>query len=279
MRARSNPPSYIPVVNARGKAGVKVSDAPSSKRCELSCIISVSRGEARLNTEKHSLAEGAHVHFCSRTEHEVLSTESALQGSGTVHGSVVDVSQPAQVQSWVTKAAAFLDRLDIIVSNVSALAIPDTPDSWNSAFTTDMLGTVSLVREATPYLEKSKGNIVTISSVSGRDVDFTAPSPYGAFKAALVHYTAQLAHTLAPKGVRANTVSPGNIYIADGVWGGIEKGNKELFDAQLGRNPMGRMGRPEEVADAVVFLASERASFVSGTNLVVDGSLCTGVQF
>jgi NAD(P)-dependent dehydrogenase (short-subunit alcohol dehydrogenase family) len=77
---------------------------------------------------------------------------------------------------------------------------------------------VTLVKEALPALEKSKGCIVAISSVSGRDVDFTAPSPYGAFKAALIHYTAQLAHTLAPKGVRANTVSPGNIYVADGVW-------------------------------------------------------------
>ena len=88
-----------------------------------------------------------------------------------------------------------------------------------------------------------------------------------------------MAHTLAEKGVRANSVSPGNIYIENGVWGGIERGNKELFETQLGRNPMGRMGRPEEVANAVCFLASARASFVSGANLVVDGSLCTGVQF
>jgi len=80
-----------------------------------------------------------------------------------------------------------------------------------------MRGMVTLVNAALPHLEKSKGNIITISSVSGRDVDFTAPSPYGAFKAAVTHYTAQLAHTLAPQGVRANTVSPGNIYIKDGI--------------------------------------------------------------
>jgi 3-oxoacyl-[acyl-carrier protein] reductase len=142
-----------------------------------------------------------------------------------------------------------------------------------------MMGTVTLINSCLPHLEASKGNIVTISSVSGRDVDFTAPGPYGTFKAALVHYTAQLSHTLAPKGVRANTVSPGNIYIADGVWGDIEKNNPVLFNSQMGMNPMGRMGKPEEVANAVVFLASERASFISGANLVVDGALCTGVQF
>lgn len=110
-------------------------------------------------------------------------------------------------------------------------------------------------------------------------MDFTAPSPYGAFKAALIHYTAQLATTFASKGVRANTVSPGNIYIEDGVWGGIERDNNKLFEEQLGKNPMGRMGKAEEIADAVVWLSSERAGFVSGSNLVVDGALCTGVQF
>ena len=170
-------------------------------------------------------------------------------------------------------------QIDAVVSNVSSISVTNTPEAWNAAYTTDMLGTVSLIDACLPYLEKTKGSIITISSVSGRDVDFTAPSPYGAFKAALIHYTAQLAHTLAPKGVRANTVSPGNIYIADGVWGGIEKSNPELFNSQLAQNPMGRMGKASEVADVVVFLASERASFVSGTNVVVDGSLCTGVQF
>lgn len=165
------------------------------------------------------------------------------------------------------------------MSNVSSLSIANDVASWTTAFNTDMLGTVSLVNASLPHLEASKGAIITISSVSGRDVDFTATSPYGAFKAAVIHYTAQLAHTLAPKGVRANTVSPGNIYIEDGVWGGIEKGHPELFKSQFEKNPMGRMGKASEVADVVVFLASERASFVSGTNLVIDGSLCTGVQF
>ena len=141
------------------------------------------------------------------------------------------------------------------------------------------MGTVTLIEKCLPYLEESKGNIVTISSVSGRDIDFTAPSPYGAFKAALIHYMAQLAHTLAHKGVRANTVSPGNIYVEDGVWGNTEQTNPEFFAEQLAKNVSGRMGKASEIADAVVWLSSERASFVSGSNLVIDGSLCTGVQF
>jgi 3-oxoacyl-[acyl-carrier protein] reductase len=168
--------------------------------------------------------------------------------------------------------------IDVVVSNVSALLMQDTVESWTTTFNTDMLALVTLVNTALPYLEKSKGSIIAISSVSGRDVDFTAPGPYGALKASIVHYIAQLAHTLASRGVRANTVSPGNIYIEDGVWGGIERNNPTLFKNQLAANPMGRMGKDEEVADSVLFLASERASFVSGTNLTVDGALCTGVQ-
>ena len=87
-----------------------------------------------------------------------------------------------------------------------------------------------------------------------------------------------LALDLAPKGIRANAVSPGNTYFDGGVWQGIESGNPELFATALGLNPTGRMGTPEEVAFAVVMLASPRASRISGTNLVVDGALTRGVQ-
>jgi len=193
----------------------------------------------------------------------------------TIKPAVVDISKPSDIKSWVESMAS----LDIVVSNVSALSVNNSVESWVSTFEIDMQGVVTLVDAALPQLEKNKGNIVTIASVSGRDVDFTAVSPYGAFKAALIHYTAQLAHTLAPKGVRANTISPGNIYIRDGVWGGIERDNPDLFRSQFAKNPMGRMGKPEEVANAVVFVASEKASFISGANLNVDGSLCSGVQF
>ncbi|KAN0110123.1 NAD(P)-binding protein [Hyaloscypha variabilis] len=228
------------------------------------------------------LSEHSRVYFCSRTPSSIPHATSlflSTHHSSTIHGSVVDVSIPSQLQSWITEIVEKEKRIDVVVSNVSSISVTDTEEAWRNGYETDIRGTVELVRAALPYLELSRGNIVTISSVSGRDVDFTAPSPYGAFKAALIHYTAQLAHTLAPKGVRANTVSPGNIYISDGVWGDIEKNNPELFNSQLAKNPTGRMGKAEEVADAVLFLASERASFISGANLVVDGSLCSGVQF
>ena len=79
--------------------------------------------------------------------------------------------------------------------------------------------------------------------------------------------------------MRANTVSPGNIYVEDGVWGNIEKTMPEFSKKQVGDNPLGRMGKAEEVAGVVVFLASSRAAFVTGSNVVVDGALATEVQF
>jgi 3-oxoacyl-[acyl-carrier protein] reductase len=158
------------------------------------------------------------------------------------------------------------------------LAIGADEESWRRGFEVDMMGCVRLVEAAMPSLEASAaGSIVTISSVSGREIDFAA-GPYGAFKAALVHYTQGLAFQLAGKGIRANSVSPGNTYFEGGVWNQIEDGNPDLFKTALALNPTGRMGTPQEMANAAVFLASPAASFVTGTNLVVDGALTRGVQ-
>ena len=152
-------------------------------------------------------------------------------------------------------------------------------DSWKSGFAVDMMGAVRLVNAALPHLERSKAAaIVTISSVSGREIDFAA-GPYGAFKAALIHYTQGLAFQLAGKHIRANSVSPGNTYFEGGVWHRIKDGNPDLYSSALALNPTGRMGTPQEMANAAVFLASPAASFISGANLVVDGALTRGVQF
>ena len=146
------------------------------------------------------------------------------------------------------------------------------------ALSTDLMGTVRLVDAAMPFLLASKAaSIVTISSVSAREVD-PDTGPYGVFKAAIVHYTQGLAQKLAAKGVRANTVSPGTTYFEGGIWNQIKDGDPALYQMALDLNPTGRMGTPQEMANAAVFLASPAASFISGTNLVVDGALTRGVQ-
>jgi 3-oxoacyl-[acyl-carrier protein] reductase len=141
-----------------------------------------------------------------------------------------------------------------------------------------MMHTVRTVNAALPYLEQSKHPSITIvSSVSGREIDFTGPA-YGGFKAALVHYAQGLAYRLAGKGIRANAVSPGNVYFEGGIWAWIEENNPDLFKQAMDLNPSGRMATPEEIGRAIVFLASPASSFTSGTNLVIDGALTKGVQ-
>jgi 3-oxoacyl-[acyl-carrier protein] reductase len=225
-------------------------------------------------------AEGASVGFCARTERDVADTVEALtKGGSTVTGCAVDVADEAALRQWVAASADELGGLDIVVANVSALAIPDEPDSWQASFDVDMMGTVRLVSAAMPYLERSEAaSIVTIASVSGREVDFAA-GPYGTFKAAIIHYTQGLAYQLAAKGIRANSLSPGNTYFPGGVWHNIEQHNPGLFGQAMGLNPTGRMARPEEIARGAVFLASPAASFITGANLLVDGALTRGVQF
>ncbi|MFI2839029.1 MULTISPECIES: SDR family NAD(P)-dependent oxidoreductase [Mycolicibacterium] len=223
------------------------------------------------------LAEGATVAFCARTSEAVATAQQEL-GSGAI-GTAVDVGATAALAAWVDASAEALGGLDGVVANVSALAIPESADNWRTSFEVDLMGTVGLVDAALPYLHASgSGSIVTISSVSGREIDFAA-GPYGTMKAAIIHYTQGLAYQLAGKGVRANTVSPGNTYFPDGVWSSIEQNDPELFATALALNPTGRMATPREVANAVVFLSSPAASFITGTNLLVDGALTRGVQF
>ncbi|MBS0448940.1 MAG: SDR family oxidoreductase [Proteobacteria bacterium] len=225
-------------------------------------------------------AEGANVAICARHADGVSAAVPELARHDTkVIGSAVDVGDGPALQAWVADAAAQLGGIDIVVANVSALAISGDEAGWQSGFNVDMMGTVRLVNAALPWLEKSKhAAIVTISSVSGREIDFAA-GPYGAFKAAIIHYTQGLAYQLAGKNIRANTVSPGNTYFAGGVWEQIERGNPKLFSEALALNPTGRMGRPQEMANAAAFLASPAASFITGANLVVDGALTRGVQY
>jgi 3-oxoacyl-[acyl-carrier protein] reductase len=223
--------------------------------------------------------EGAHVSICARTADDVAATLAALKPTGvTLHGAAVDVADKAALEGWVRDAAAALGGIDIVIANVSALAVADDEAAWESCFQTDMMHSVRLVNAAMPWLEASKAASITlISSVSGREVDFTGPA-YGAFKGALVHYASSLAFKHAARGIRANAVSPGNTYFDGGIWQQIETGNPELFAQALALNPTGRMARPEEIGRGAVFLASPASSFTTGAHLVIDGALTRGIQ-
>jgi 3-oxoacyl-[acyl-carrier protein] reductase len=189
-------------------------------------------------------------------------------------GAAVDVADHDALQAFTRAAAEALGGLDILVANASALSLTD----WQAEFDVDLMGTVRLVEAAMPYLEGSTAaSIVAISSVSARWIDFTA-GPYGAMKAALVHYVQGLAFQHAAKGIRANTISPGDVYFDEGFWGDVERNDPGLFKEEMASIPMGRMASGEELARAIVFVASPAASYVTGTNLVVDGGLTHDVH-
>jgi len=224
--------------------------------------------------------EGANVSICARNGEEVKATVASLQQKGVkAFGYGIDVGNKAALEGWVHDSAKALGGVDIVVANVSALAAAeDTEASWQAQFDIDMMHTVRTVNASLPYLEKSKWpSIVIVSSVSGREIDFTSPA-YGAFKAALIHYAGGLAHKLAPKLIRVNSVSPGNVYFKDGIWHYIEQNMPDLFKQALALNPTGRMATAEEIGKGIVFLASPASSFTMGTNLVIDGALTKGVQ-
>lgn len=224
--------------------------------------------------------EGTNVAFCARTADDVVATEKAVGAKGVkAKGTALDVGDTSALRAWVAETAEEFGGIDMAVANVSALAIPDEDENWDTSIRVDLMGTVNLCKAVIPHLDKSDvKSLVAISSVSGREADF-ASGPYGTVKTAIIGYMAGLSFQLAERGIRSNTVSPGNTYFEGGVWQNIEGGNPDLFSLAMGLNPTGRMGTPQEIADGVVFISSPLSSRTSGTNLLIDGALTRGMQF
>jgi 3-oxoacyl-[acyl-carrier protein] reductase len=225
-------------------------------------------------------AEGASVAFCARNAEQVAETEKAIVALGVkAKGTALDVGDPDALRAWVGNTASSFGSIDMAVANVSALAIPDSDENWETSFRVDLMGTVNFVKAVLPHLERSSvKSVVAISSVTGREADF-ASGPYGTMKTAIIGYMGGLALQVADEGIRVNTVSPGNTYFPGGVWANIEGGDPQLFSSAMELNPTGRMGTPQEIAAGVVFLSSPVSSRTSGANLLMDGALTRGIQF
>jgi 3-oxoacyl-[acyl-carrier protein] reductase len=226
------------------------------------------------------VTEGADVAFFSRDSTKVEAAVSDLQAGGTkVHGGVLDMTDNADgYKAWLTDAVERLGGCDIFVHMASSSGQGATQD-WQRGLDMDIMGAVNGVEALKPALAASgAGSIIFMSSTAAYEV-FIMPQAFNALKAALTTYGSQLAAALAPQKIRVNMVSPGPVYYPGGNWEMIKGAMPEFFERTLAQMPMGRWCTPDEVANAVVFLASPASSYTSGTNLVVDGAFTRRVQF
>jgi 3-oxoacyl-[acyl-carrier protein] reductase len=236
-----------------------------------------SRGIGRAIAESF-LREGASVVLTGRDEPSLEQTRSELDaasGADRVLSWRGDLTQPAEIEACLDAVDRRYERLDIVVANIgggSGTRRWDVEaDEWLAVLERNLLGGIRLVRAAGPRLLAGDGGAVTfVGSIAGVETT-DAPIPYGAAKAALAHAAKGLARSFAPQ-VRVNVVAPGNVVFPGSVWERRLTENREGVDAMLAAEvPLRRLGVPEEIADAVVFLSSPRSSFSTGTCLVVDG--------
>jgi NAD(P)-dependent dehydrogenase (short-subunit alcohol dehydrogenase family) len=264
-------------------------------------VSAATRGVGRAIVEAF-LDEGAIVSFCGRrarrnepnpSDGEVFAnpmagdgveeTLAALSGRGTAYGSVVDCGYFDQVTAWVEKAAADMGGVDIVVSCASALGgIPRSRKGWDINYNVDLMSSVAMFDTALPYLKASNAaafvQMSTITAIENHAFGESGLS-YGAIKAALINYVHQLSIDYMKDGIRANCVCPGPTYIEDGSWGFLKEEMPEYYQANLDRQPSGRFGKPSEIANAVLFLASAPASWITGANLTVDGGFTRNVKY
>lgn len=243
------------------------------------CVSGGTRGIGRAIVETLA-GEGVEVAFCARKAEEVAEAQGALTAKGLkVHGAVADVADADGYKGWINGAAEAMGGMDIFIANVSAGGGMKGEESWKASFEVDMLGAVRSVEAATPHLLKSaKASLVFISTTAATEA-FVGPQAYNAIKAAINNYAKNLASSMGAKGLRVNTVSPGPVYFEGGSWEMIKTHMKPFYDSTMAQIPLGRMADPQDVANAVAFIASPAAGYITGTNVTVDGGMLKRVDY
>jgi 3-oxoacyl-[acyl-carrier protein] reductase len=234
------------------------------------CLVTGSTGGIGLETARLLAAEGARVVTCGRGE---------APGIGEAEHVRADLSQPDAPAAVVEAAVAALGGLDVLVNNVGVAVhtrFEDVPDEdWESMWQLNVMSYVRAIRAALPSLLASRGSIVNVSSTAGKRPSTGMPH-YSVTKAAVLSLSRLVADTYAADGLRCNAVTPGPVatqaWLGEGGLADQQGGDRDEVLAKVGAGrPLGRLAEPEEIAAVIAFLASERASYVTGAAWSADG--------
>jgi 3-oxoacyl-[acyl-carrier protein] reductase len=226
-------------------------------------------------------AEGCKVAICARGEARLAEAASELRTAGSADGVLpvrADVTDPSQLETVVARTIDTFGRLDILVNNVGlgrGGGITDTADDvWREAIDQTLFPAIRASRLAVPHMRRQGGGaIIMIASIWGRESG--GRMTYNAVKAAEISLAKSMARELARDNIRVNSVAPGSILFPGGSWHRRQQEDPQgIADFVLRELPFGRFGRAEEVGAVVAFLASPRASWISGASVPVDG--CQG---
>ena len=239
-----------------------------------------SRGIGRAIAER-LLEEGASVAISARGQEGLDAALAEMASMGDIRGAAVDAADGDALAAWVNESADAMGGLDIIVSNASGGGAGKTDaESFFKTMNVDVLGLVRMVEAGEERLAASDGAaIVAISTTAAIEHFMGGVDAYSTVKAGLIKLVAGYAQALGPKGIRANTISPGPIFVEGGGWDHIKNNMEDFYNATIASEPLGRLGTAPEVANVAAFLASPAASWVTGTNVVVDGGYTKAAGF
>jgi NAD(P)-dependent dehydrogenase (short-subunit alcohol dehydrogenase family) len=237
-------------------------------------VTGASSGIGRASAELFS-RNGSTVIAVGRNEKELSSLRMTVNDSGTIIPHLADVTELSQLDRIVSDTIDHHDRIDVLVNSAGILKSGSlegtTLDDWDKMLNINLRSVFALSQKCLPHLIEAKGNIVNVSSVAGPRA-FPNLIAYCVSKAAIDQLTRCAALELAPKGVRVNAVNPGVVVTNLHKRGGMED---EAYDAFLEHSkethPIGRPGTPEEVAELIYYLASDRSSWITGATYAIDG--------
>ena len=226
------------------------------------------------------ISEGCNVATCSRSIEDVEATiEKCSTRKAQVFGDVCDIKDKDEYSAWIDKMVEQMDGVDIFIANVSAGGGMDSEKNWWKNFETDVLGTVRGCEAVLPHMQEGSGGAITIMGTTAAVETFGVPQAFNAMKAALLTYAKQLSQFVGHDDIRVNSISPGPIEFPGGTWEMLADTMPKWYQKCVRDHPTQRLGTVDEVARCVVFLSSPAASWVNGTNLIVDGGFTKRVQF